>query len=387
MKDNMIIELVERFVKEVLEEKLTKQHVFHNPAHTFMVKDACIILSDHMNLSEVDREVLIIAALFHDVGYTEAYKGHEEVSIRIATQFLTNQQYDFEKQKRIIACIDATKAGNEPQDLLSKLLKDADLGNLGEKNYMELAGNLRSEWAYFLDQKYNEVDWLNLNIDFLSNHKYHTKAAEEIFGEQKKQNIKTMKKLLKKDKAKKSKEPLIPTITNSKSAQMMFKTSLRNHLDLSNLADNKANIMLSVNALIITIAMPMAASYIKKDAFLMIPIATLLITCLASMIYATLATRPIKMDGYTDMNKIKAGTSNLFFFGNFFKMGFIEYQDGMRVVISDDSKLENSIMRDLYFLGKSLGHKYSQLRICYNIFMVGIVLTVVVFVITYFIFK
>ena len=34
----------------------------------------------------------------------------------------------------------------------------------------------------------------------------------------------------------------------------MFKTALRNHLDLSNLADNKANIMLSVNALIITIA-------------------------------------------------------------------------------------------------------------------------------------
>ncbi|MDV7394754.1 DUF5706 domain-containing protein, partial [Arthrospira platensis SPKY1] len=130
---------------------------------------------------------------------------------------------------------------------------------------------------------------------------------------------------------------------------MMFKTALRNHLDLSNLADNKANIMLSVNALIITIAMPLAVSFIKSNLFLLIPLGCLLATCLLSMIFATLATRPIPMTGYTAKEQIDEGRSNLFFFGNFYSMKYDEYQEGMKAVIADESNLEGSIMRDLFF--------------------------------------
>lgn len=386
MKKNIIAE-TEQFVEEFLETRITKEHVFHNYAHTFAVKSACQKLSKRIALSEEDNEILILAALFHDLGYAEAYKGHEEKSMVIAERFLKKQDYDLVKQKKVIDCIKATKSDHEPVNTLEMIIKDADLSNLAEENYLDLVAKLRAEWEYFLDQSYNDTDWLKLNIDFLSNHNYYTDEAKDLFDPSKKKNIKAMKKILKKNKAKKGskiKEAEAASITNSKSAQMMFKTALRNHLDLSTLADNKANIMLSVNALIITIAMPMAASYIEDDPYLILPFGTLLITCLASMIYATLATRPIKMDGYTDSEKIKKGTSNLFFFGNFFKMGLSEYQEGMRIVISDDSKLENAIMRDLYFLGRSLGHKYSQLRVCYNIFMLGIVLTVIVFAISYF---
>ena len=97
----------------------------------------------------------------------------------------------------------------------------------------------------------------------------------------------------------------------------MFKTALRNHMDLSNLADNKANIMLSVNALIVTIAIPMGAGYVNDDSHLMIPVIILLLTCLSSMIFATLATRPIPMTGHTSQEAIQEGRANLFFFGNF----------------------------------------------------------------------
>jgi hypothetical protein len=164
---------------------------------------------------------------------------------------------------------------------------------------------------------------------------------------------------------------------------MMFKTALRNHLDLSNLADNKANIMLSVNALIITIAIPLAATYIRQSWYLLIPMSTLLATCIISMIFATLATRPMKMLGYTSEERIKSGKSNLFFFGNFYRMTFDEYKTGMEHVISNEEELESTIMRDLYSLGHSLGRKYQQLRTTYTVFMVGIVLTVVIFGITY----
>ena len=178
-------------------------------------------------------------------------------------------------------------------------------------------------------------------------------------------------------------KPTPASLNANKSAQMMFKTALRNHLDLSNLADNKANIMLSVNALIITFGIPLAAPYLDDYPYLLFPLLCLIATCIGSMIYATLATRPIKMHGYTPEEQIKSAGSNLFFFGNFFKMSYNEYQQGMQHIIKDEQKLEDSIMRDLYFLGKSLGNKYQQLRTCYTVFMAGIIVTVLVFGISY----
>ena len=172
-------------------------------------------------------------------------------------------------------------------------------------------------------------------------------------------------------------------IQGNRSAQMMFKTALRNHIDLSTLADNKANIMLSVNALIITLIVPMAVGQINDTPFLLIPILILLLTCLISMIYATLATRPIKMNGETQMKTIEQGTSNLFFFGNFYKMKFNEYKKGIYKVLESDDDLDDTIMRDLFYLGKSLGAKYSQLRICYTIFMLGVSLAVLAFLVAY----
>ena len=62
-------------------------------------------------------------------------------------------------------------------------------------------------------------------------------------------------------------------------------------------------------------------------------------------------------------------------------MNFDEYEEGMEKVVGDNEILDNSITRDLFFLGKSLGKKYEYLRWCYNIFMVGIGLSMLSFII------
>ena len=60
-------------------------------------------------------------------------------------------------------------------------------------------------------------------------------------------------------------------------------------------------------------------------------------------------------------------------------MNYSAYETGMMEIVADNNKLDNSIMRDLYFLGKSLGRKYHLLRICYTIFMIGIISTVLIY--------
>ena len=189
-----------------------------------------------------------------------------------------------------------------------------------------------------------------------------------------------MEEFIEKEKVKKSKSR---TITNSKTAQTQLKTALRNHIDLSAIADNKANIMLSVNAMILTVGLPLIVSQFDTNPSLIVPSAILAISSLGSMVFATLSTRPSKMGGSTKMEQIKALKSNLFFFGNFYKMNFEEYETGMKTVVGDNEIIANSITRDLFFIGKSLGRKYDHLRKCYNIFMYGVGVALVSYIITY----
>jgi hypothetical protein len=62
---------------------------------------------------------------------------------------------------------------------------------------------------------------------------------------------------------------------------------------------------------------------------------------------------------------------------------FIGGEKGMQVVVRDDEILDNSIMRDLFFLGKALGQKYRYLRLCYNFFMFGLITAVLAFGVTF----
>ena len=60
-------------------------------------------------------------------------------------------------------------------------------------------------------------------------------------------------------------------------------------------------------------------------------------------------------------------------------MNFGDYKTGVKLIIVDDKKLDDSIMSDLFYLGKALGNKFNKLRMCYLIFMIGTTLTVLAF--------
>jgi hypothetical protein len=212
-------------------------------------------------------------------------------------------------------------------------------------------------------------EWLSTNIDFLKNHKYQTAAGKKLFKKGKKKNL---NKLMEYN----NKSNKVQTISNSKSAQTQLKTALRNHIDLSAIADNKANIMLSVNALVITVGLPILLEQMTSNNHYLLIIITLGLTSVASMVFATLSTRPAKNVGVSTQSQINEGKSNLFFFGNFYKMNFDEYEKGMQDIVSNDEKLDSAITRDLFYLGKSLGIKFELLRWCYNSFMYGVIIVV-----------
>lgn len=387
-----IIASAKTYAQQLFQEKLTADHRYHNQSHTERVCEAVLAIGKGEGVSAEDLEMLELAGVFHDLGFTETYEGHEAISRQLAARFLERRQYPEHKLEQVLQLIDVTYPPKVPQAKLEKVICDADLSNLGSPHYFDYLEALRHEWKVFLNQEYTDEAWYKMNYKFVKNHRFYTNTAIEAYDKQWNDNRKMLKKrrdeyrspaLGNASEPKKDKPLAGSVISGSKSAQTMFKTSLRNHLDLSALADNKANIMLSVNALIVTIVMPLAASYLKENVYTIIPMLVLLITCLTSMVFATLATRPIRMEGKTSPEAVRKGQSNLFFFGNFFKMSFEAYETGMLEVVGNDQKLDSAIMRDLYFLGRSLGRKYQLLRICYTIFMCGIIATVVAYGLLY----
>jgi HD superfamily phosphodiesterase len=378
MNHSSIIEKSKIYVEELFDKKVSKDYCYHNYEHTINVFEASLKLAKHSKLSENDTEILLLSSLFHDTGFSVDRESHEEHSKQIAKDFLEKESYNQEKVNIILECIDATKKDEEPKTQLQKIMKDADLSGLSSKDYQKHAEHIRKELNHFSDEKISKEKWKQVNYEFIKNNKYYSESAKQLFGPLKLENQKSLETMLeqKKDKIKK---PKILTIANSKSGQTQFKTALRNHIDLSAIADNKANIMLSVNALIITVALPILAETVIEMPIFLYPTISLLCVSVTSMIFATLATRPIKMKGNTTIDDVRLKRSNLFFFGNFYNMKFNDYEEGIKQVIAEDDVLNNAITRDLFYLGKALGSKYNNLRWCYNIFMFGVIFTVVLF--------
>lgn len=386
MKKEIIIK-AEAHVTELLKNHLSSDYRYHDLAHTLSVRDASVELGRRYRMSEEELEILELAALFHDTGFVKTYDNHEDESKLFVEVFLKKENFPAKKINKIKELIEATRVGVEPEGLLGRSIKDADF-NTFNSSYAAKSEALRHEWELFKGVKMSDEEWERNNFDFWSDHKFFTGEAKAMFGKQKRKFIKSIKKNIAKSNKKKNK-PSKEIETNSdfdlnrsKAAQMMFKTTLRNQIDLTNIADNKANIMLTINSALITFGIPLLATRLEDHPELIFPAGTLFLTCILSIVFATLATRPAKMSGQTDLSKIDTGNTNLFFFGNYFKMKQEEYRKGLKEVVSNERLLDKTIFNDLYFLGLSLGRKYSRLHTTYNIFMIGMVTTVIVYIIS-----
>jgi hypothetical protein len=164
----------------------------------------------------------------------------------------------------------------------------------------------------------------------------------------------------------------------------MFRTSYRTHIELSAIADNKSNIMISINGIIISIILASISPKIDSNPWLLIPTTILLVTCMCSIVYAILAARPRVSNEEVTLDDVRSNRSNILFFGNFFNMKKEDYVTGMEELMADSERLYDTMARDLYGLGSVLSEKFKLLRMAYNIFMIGLILSVCSFILVYF---
>lgn len=403
------------FVLRLFKERPTPNHLYHSYQHTCEVVALCLRIAENMRLTAADKDTLLTAAWLHDVGYLYTYENHEAKSMEIGEQFLAKYGATVSVRKVVAACINATKTDVAPLQLLEEILHDADLGYSLDGDF-ELQGNLlRMEWQLVLGKQYTNGQWDAAQLKFLSESvSFHTPYAKINFAPRAAEYLaRYAKRVAKKAEAKKEKQNLkaerlekqaertniaaalhpydrLEPKTPVRAVQSFFRSVYPNHLELSSIADNKANMMISINSIVLTLiialySVGMGSTQELKSSLYILPILLFVCTALGSLGIAVLSVMP----KVTNLNRGKDISreqikKNIIFFGNFVHLSPQEYEQIMQEVLNDSQLLYGNMTRDLYFLGKVLHRKYRLLSLSYTVFLSGLTISVISFLITSF---
>ncbi|MEO6540425.1 MAG: Pycsar system effector family protein [Ferruginibacter sp.] len=391
MDSNNLYKKTEQYVTELFNENNNPALIFHNLEHTKNVVDRTKEIAGHYYLSEDDMMTVYVAAWFHDTGYLFTDPGqHEEKSVELMREFMKTHAADHKLIEKIADCILATRAPRTHDSLLKEIICDADTYHLGTKEFNE---NNKKVWEEFntTGTILTEKEWDIKTIELLKEHKFYTKYCKDLLDKRKRKN---MKKINKKSEEKAPEDEVLSlsdmrkdkTGLMTKGIQTMLRLTSENHLRLSDMADSKANILISVNAIIISVILGVLMRKLEESPYLAIPTIIFLMVALATIVISIIATRPKVTEGTFTSQDILDKKANLLFFGNFYKASYDEYNVAMREMMNDPEYLYGSFIKDIYTLGTVLGRKYKLVRLAYNIFMIGIIVSVLAFAIAVFFF-
>ncbi len=386
-----LVKETKEYVNAVFTEEASDDLYYHNLANTKQVVAASVEIAKATELNEDDTELVLIATWLHDIGYVKSYNDHEANSKKMAGEFLDGK-LSKPKIGIILNAIEATQIPQKPKDTIAQVLCDADLYYLSTAQFMAKRMLLKKEQEAHGSSTLSDKKWNAKTLRFVHTHSYFTNYGKYVLTKKKEKSTKKLRKEKVEEISQKYVDQLQTQLVKLKNKldkeqdlkptrgiETMFRITSMNHLTLSGMADNKANIMISVNSIILSIILTVLFRKFEDAPQLLIPAFALTTSSMITIIFAILATRPSVSKGKFTEAEIKNRKTNLLFFGNFHGMGLDNYLWGMNEMMKDSNYLYNSLIKDIYFLGVVLGRKYKYLRISYTIFMYGLIISILLF--------
>ncbi|QNL52367.1 HD domain-containing protein [Olivibacter sp. SDN3] len=384
MNYTAIIAEAAKWVGDFMEKQNDSKLCFHDGVHTFQVVEAAKKISTYYQLDEKAYFIVIIAAYFHDLGYyTGPAEDHEVRSAQLATRFLQDHMVSQDVIAAVQQCIKATRMPQRPSNLLEQIVCDADLFHLGSNDFTKRNRLMRKEAESCKNERIDKETWQKNTIALMERHHYHTDYGKQILAPKKQENLRLIKEknTLVKEKNNLDSSNKKKNNRPDRGIETMFRVTSTNNQRLSDMADNKANILITVNSIILSVIIALLLRKLDDNEHLTIPTFVLLAASLTTMVYAILATRPAIPNGVYAPKDVKENKVNLLFFGNFHRMPLENYNQGMKDVMEDRDLLYGTLIKDVYSQGVVLGRKYRLLRLAYNIFMYGLIVSVLSFII------
>lgn len=397
---------VEDYVRGLYHEKETPDLVYHNLVHTETVVQHAQQIGIAEEVDSRSFAILFVAAWFHDVGHLDGLppQGHEERSVKVMQAFFEKHGApDATFVEEIAGCIMATKMPQRPTNLLEGMVCDADTYHFGTPYFKETNKAVKAELRARGLEEITE-NWTEKTVQLLEAHTFFSDDAQKLLFDGKLKNLKRAQEKLeiknnpelaeiaeekskkkKRDKAsddekEQQREAKKQDTLIARGVQTGLKLASENHLRLSDMADGKANILISVNSIIIGVILSVLLRRLEIDTYLTIPTMIFLASSVATIVLAILATLPNLTTGTFTREDVIAKKVNLLFFGNFYRTSLEEYSWAMNRLLGDKDYLYGSLIKDIYFLGLVLKRKYTLIRWAYYVFMFGLIASVISFV-------
>jgi hypothetical protein len=393
MNYELLIKESEAYVSKYIHKHDNADLLFHNLSQTQNVVSVVNELAKHYALNDQDLFVVRASAWFLYIGYYKNTERPDEAGVKMLEEFYKSVGVGDPVIEAIKNCLAATKAAAMPDLLPAKIVCDAASFYIGTDNFPVLNKLRRKEAALISKAGVNKDEWNRQTIQQLEMHTFYTDYCISRLNEKKKENL---EKLKKKDALMLTPKTINPVIEGrndepqkkikadkensaEKTIETMFRTTASSSQRLSSQADTKAHIMISVNSIIISVLLSVVVRKMDEYTNLTIPVIMLLLVNLTTIIFSILATRPnVRKSPHAD-NDIRNNKVNLLFFGNFFDMNFENYSNSMLYLMSDKQVLYITMLRNLYEQGLVLNRKYRMLKISYDVFMYGLIISVIVF--------
>ncbi len=159
----------------------------------------------------------------------------------------------------------------------------------------------------------------------------------------------------------------------------LYRNACRTQLELTSLADNKSNILISINGLVVTAITVVISLTPRPPSLLIVPLSILMVSCLFSLIFAVLSARPRVRPSAISPRDFRSDRANILYFNHFINVSPEEYVGSVNEIIQDPRRIYRHLTLHIYELGRVLAEKYRLLRFAYGIFLSGLFVSMAVF--------
>lgn len=379
-----LFSLAREEVKNIFSDSSNDVLFFHNYVLTENIVLQAKELSFEEECSEELREIILFSVWFLFTGYTRNYNTPLPKSAEFAKDFLRKNNYDTEQIKKVEKRILQFDPQKKPEEASGKIINDAVFSFFGQKDFFRLAEQWRLEEEHFREEEYLSDEWNRKLMERLVEHRFYTLSAQKKFDVEKNNNILAQRKNL--EKATKTSMRVRTGKDFGRGIDTLYRNTLRGHLDLSSIADGKANMIISINTIVLSILITGGSASISISNFniqeniqFIVPTLILMTSSLGAIIFGVLSAIPKYSEMDFDMKDVKENKVSLLFFNNFLsveKEEFVEYLNGLKV---NQGLLYEDLARDVYNLGGVLKKKYLLLNIAYKLFVIGLALSFLCF--------
>lgn len=180
---------VEEYIGGKLKRELPNDLYYHGLHHTLDVLRSAEMIGKEEKINDEDMLLLKVAVLYHDAGFTNVYKNHEEEGCDMARADLPRFGFTGDEIEKICGMIMATKIPQNPQTQLERIIADADLEYLGTDRFDQIGQTLYNEMKVYVNLE-SERQWNTIQMNFLKNHHYHTEFCRKNREPKKQENLK-----------------------------------------------------------------------------------------------------------------------------------------------------------------------------------------------------